>query len=86
MPTKLPRLNVVLDAETDKYLGKLAKKEGVSKSRKARDLLREALELYEDRYWSRAAEERESTFDPKKALSLEEVRARLNLPARKSRK
>ena len=76
MPTKLPRLNIVLDSSTDEYLGKLAKKEGVSKSLKARDLIREALETYEDMYWSKLAEERLKTYNPKTAYVLEEVKGK----------
>ncbi len=66
MSTKHPRLNVVL--EEPLYLGikNLAKKEGISLSLMARDLIRKALEDYEDSYWVKKAEEREKTFDIKK--------------------
>lgn len=67
MSTKHPRLNVVL--EEPLYLGvkNLARKEGVSLSLMARDLIRKALEDYEDSYWGRKAEEREKSFDIHKA-------------------
>jgi Holliday junction DNA helicase RuvA len=39
----------------------------------AEDLIREALELYEDAYWAQLAEERWKTFDRKTALTHEQV-------------
>jgi len=59
MPTKQPRLNVVLEPDAFRAIEKLAKKEKMSMSLVARDLLREALSLYEDAFWVREAEERE---------------------------
>jgi len=47
----------------------LAKKEGISLSLKARDLIRLALEYYEDVHWSKEALKREGTFNKKTALS-----------------
>ena len=73
MPTKNPRLNVVLDTEIYDTLRKLAHKDGVSLSLKARDLLKEALLLYEDTYWEKITQEREDTFSYKNALSHEDV-------------
>lgn len=73
MPTKKPRLNVVLETPLYEALSRLAKQDGTSLSLKARDLLRDALELYEDRALSRLAEERERTFDRAQALSHREV-------------
>ena len=69
MATKLPRLNVVLDADSYKAVGRISKKEGLSMSLIARDLLREALLIYEDAYWVREAEERAKTFMRSKAIS-----------------
>jgi predicted DNA-binding protein len=68
MATKNPRLNVVLEPFLFLTLKKLAKNDGVSLSLKARDLIREALEEYEDAYWVCKAEDREKSFDPHKAL------------------
>lgn len=73
MPTKNPRLNVVLELPLYHAIQQLAKRDGVSLSLKARDLIRDALESYEDSYWTRQARKRESTFSPKKALSHKEV-------------
>ena len=46
----------------------LAKKDHVSLSLKARDLIREALEYYEDTRWAQIAESRKKTFSKKTAL------------------
>jgi len=73
MPTKNPRLNVVLEPELYKTLTRIAKKEGVSLSLKARDLIKESLELYEDLYWDEKATERDKTFRLEKALSHQEI-------------
>ena len=73
IPTKNPRLNVVLDNDLYDTLSKLAHKDGVSLSLKARDLLKEALMLYEDAYWEKITQERENTFSYKNALSYEDV-------------
>ncbi len=71
--TKMPRLNVVLEPPIYFTIVRLAKKEGVSLSLKARDLIREALEFCEDAYWAKAADSRERTFRYKKALSHKKV-------------
>lgn len=73
MPTRNPRLNVVLDPILYKGLGKLAHEEGISLSLAARDLIKEGLEVHEDIYWQAAAIEREKTFSHKKPLSHKEV-------------
>lgn len=73
MPTKLPRLNVVMESETYKAIEKLAKREHMSLSLVARDLIREALMVYEDAYWVKEAEQRESTLFKDKTLSHREV-------------
>jgi len=69
MPTKNPRLNVVLEPSIYSTLKRLARYDGISLSLKARDLIREALEDYEDTYWASEAEKRERSFDAKKALT-----------------
>ena len=68
MATKNPRLNVVLDPPLYYSVKKLARKNGISLSLEARDLIKEALELVEDTYWIEAAEEREKTFIREEAL------------------
>lgn len=73
MATKNPRLNVVLDPPVYYSVKKLAQKNGISLSLEARDLIKEALELVEDRYWVEKAEEREKTFNRKKALTHAQV-------------
>ncbi|MBU4313151.1 MAG: ribbon-helix-helix protein, CopG family [Candidatus Omnitrophica bacterium] len=73
MPTKNPRLNVVLDPSLYDTLTELAHKEGISLSLMARDLLKESLELHEDIYWNKIAQEREKTFSRKKALSHKDI-------------
>lgn len=73
MATKHPRLNVVLEMPLYSAVQRLAKKERVSLSLKARDLILEALESYEDGYWTKAVESREKTFHKKSALSHKQV-------------
>ncbi|MBI2461034.1 MAG: antitoxin, RHH family protein [Candidatus Rokubacteria bacterium] len=73
MPAKNPRVNVVLERPVYEALKRLAQREGTSLSLKARDLLRDALETYEDLALGVIAEERERTFDRSRALSHREV-------------
>lgn len=73
MPTKNPRLNVVLEPNLYKALSKIANREGVSLSLLARDLLKESLELHEDIYWQEVAQKRDKTFSYKKALSHKDI-------------
>lgn len=73
MSTKLPRLNVVTEPYIYLAIQRLAKKEGLSMSLIARDLLREALLIYEDSYWAKEAQARERTFVREKALAHNEV-------------
>ena len=73
MPTKNPRVNVVLEQPLYDALGRLARREGASLSTAARDLIREALETYEDLTLTRIAEERAITFDRARSLSHEQV-------------
>jgi len=60
MPTKNPRLNVVLDESLYKIIEGLAKKEGKSMSVVAKELLEDAIEKHEDLLLSQIAMERES--------------------------
>jgi hypothetical protein len=73
MPAKNPRINVVLEKPMYEAIKRIAKKEGISISLKARDLLREALEVEEDRLLEDIAREREKTFTRKSALTHEEI-------------
>lgn len=73
MPTKNPRVNVVLERPIYDALGRIARREGASLSTTARDLLRAALEMQEDRFLTAVAEERERLFDRTRALSHEAV-------------
>lgn len=73
MPTKNPRINVVLEMPLYRSVQHLAEKEGVSLSLKVRDLIKEALELEEDIALSGLAEKREKTFSKAKALKHSEV-------------
>lgn len=73
VPAKNPRLNVVLERPLYEALERLARRDGTSLSLKARDLLREALEIYEDQVWAQLAEARERTFDPARALTHDRV-------------
>ncbi len=73
MSTKNPRLNVVLEPPVYSSIRRLAEKDGVSLSLKARDLIKEALETYEDRYWLKRLEEREKTFERRSAQTHNQV-------------
>jgi len=73
MPAKNPRINVVIEKPLYETIRRIAKKEGISISLKARDLLREALEIYEDRILENIASEREKTFNRKNALTHDEI-------------
>lgn len=73
MATKMPRLNVVLEPPIYFAIVDMAKREGVSLSLKARDLIRQALEFCEDSFWSKEAKRRERTFSRKKAISHKKV-------------
>ena len=73
MPTKNPRLTAVLEKPLYHWLRQKAKHDGISLSLVVRDLLREAYEREEDAYWVKAGEERLKTYDPKKALTDEQV-------------
>ncbi len=73
MPTKNPRINVVLEKPLYDNIERLAKKDGVSLSLKVRDLVKEALEIQEDITLSNFAKKRERTFRKTKALNHNEV-------------
>lgn len=69
MPTKHPRLNVVLEEPVLRSVKRLAAVNGVSLSLEARELIREALELHEDAYWAEKAHSRQQSFSRKSALT-----------------
>jgi len=73
MPTKNPRVNVVLETPLYNSVEHLAKRDGVSLSLKVRDLIREALEMEEDVALAVLAEKRERTFSKTKSLKHAEV-------------
>ena len=73
MPTKNPRINVVLESGLYSAVSDFAKQEGISKSMAIRDLVKEAMELREDVALTALAEQRELTFNPDTALSHEQV-------------
>jgi predicted DNA-binding protein len=73
MPTKNPRINVVLDDNLYKNIQFLAETDGVSLSAKVKDLIKEALEVQEDLYLAVFAEEREKTWDKSKTRTHDEI-------------
>jgi predicted CopG family antitoxin len=73
MTTKQPRLNVVLEPSIYETLYKMSKKEGMSMSLVARDLLREALTIHEDAFWAKSAAEREKSHSKRKLVRHRDV-------------
>ena len=60
MPTKNPRLNVVLDPELYEVIEKISKQEEKSMSVVAKELIEDALEKHEDLLLSEIAMKREA--------------------------
>ena len=73
MPTKNPRINVVLEEPLYRIIRELAEKDGLSLSMVSRDLIREALELREDAALAAFAESREKTLKEADLSSHEET-------------
>lgn len=73
MPTKNPRINVVMEESLYQSVKRLARRDHTSISMRARDLIKEAIADTEDAFWTEVAEEREKTFRVKKALSHKKV-------------
>ena len=73
MPTKNPRVNIVVEPPLYSVMHDIAASEGVSMSTIARDLIREAIELREDVALADFADTRMKTLDRKKALSHADV-------------
>lgn len=82
MPTKNPRVNVVLEEPLYEGLRRWAERDKVSLSLKVRDLVKDALESQEDRALAVFAERREKSFDRKKALTHARVWPNLQRPKR----
>lgn len=73
MPTKNPRVNIVVEPPLYSVMHDLATSEGVSLSTLARDLIREAIDLREDVALAAFADTRMKTFSRKAALSHKDV-------------
>lgn len=73
VPTKQPRVNVVLEEPLLRALQEYARRHGLSLSQAARDLVRESLESHEDLALARIGDERSSTFDRRQSLSHDQV-------------
>jgi len=77
MPTTLPRISTVLERPIYEAVAMLAKRDGVSLSQKARDLLLEALELIEDAGLEAIVERRRKNIG--KSIPLAEVKRRFRI-------
>ena len=64
MPSVLPRISTVVEPPIFRALERLAKRDGVSLSQKTRDLLLEALELFEDSAWESIVQGRRKNKAP----------------------
>ena len=73
MPSKNPRINIVVDPPLYELIKQLAERQGISMSLLTRDLIKEALEMEEDLALGQITEEREATFQEESALSHENV-------------
>jgi predicted DNA-binding protein len=73
MPTKKPRINIVIEPPLYRALQDLATSEGVSMSTIARDLIREAIDLREDVALAMLADTRIRTLRKKEAFKHEDV-------------
>jgi len=73
MPTSNPRINVVCEQHLYYEISLIAKSEGASLSSVANDLIREALELREDRALASIADERAKSFSRDTALTFDQV-------------
>ncbi|MBS0165812.1 antitoxin, RHH family protein [Nitrospira sp. CMX1] len=73
MPAINPRVNVVLDEPLYQSLRRWAKRDGISLSLKVRDLVKDALDIEEDRVLTDIAERRMATLDRKTVKTHAEV-------------
>ncbi len=77
MPTRLPRISTVVERPSCEAVAMLAKKDGVSLSQKARDLLLDALELIEDAGLEAIVEQRRKNLG--KSIPLAEAKRRFRI-------
>ncbi len=77
MPTMLPRISTVVERPIYEAVAMLAKKDGVSLSQKAGDLLLHALELIEDAGLEAIVERRRKNLG--KSIPLTEVKRRFRI-------
>ena len=70
MSTKSPRIHAVLEPRLFAVVKGLAREHGSSLSQEAHDLIREAVELHEDRALDELAEKRRATWNPKVTMSV----------------
>jgi len=73
MPAKTPRVNITVEPGLFGILTEMAEANAMPLSVLARDLIKEALELREDAALAGFAEDRDASFDPKTALTHEQV-------------
>ena len=73
MPTKNPRVNVVMEKPLYDLVSQWARRDGVSLSLKVRDVIRAAAEIEEDAVLTAIATERERSFTKRGALTHEQV-------------
>ena len=73
MPTKNPRVNVVLEKPLYDLVSSWARRDGISLSLKVRDVVKAAVEAEEDAALAQLAERRERTFNRRKALTHAQV-------------
>jgi predicted DNA-binding ribbon-helix-helix protein len=73
MPSKNPRINVVCEPPIYFELTEIARQEGTSVSSLAGSLMKEALELREDRALASIADQRTESFNRTTALTLDQV-------------
>ncbi|MER3447651.1 MAG: antitoxin, RHH family protein [Candidatus Dadabacteria bacterium] len=69
MPVRKMRINIALEKPFYETIKAIAKQEGKSISRKARDFIYEALEICEDNILENFAFKREKTFNHEKGLT-----------------
>jgi hypothetical protein len=73
VPTKNPRVNVVLEQSLYDLVSSWARRDGISLSLKVRDVVRAAVEAEEDGVLAELAEQRERTFNRRTALTHAQV-------------
>ncbi len=73
MPSRNPRINIVVEPPLYEQIETLAEQRGISMSMVTRDLIKEAMEIEEDIALGELAEERDKTFSEESALSHADV-------------